>query len=104
MFGLSPAELMVVGVVAILLFGSKLPEVARSLGGSYRELRKGLSEFQEHMRVADLDRPPVKPKAIEHDEEESYVETTAPKFVPPASRASSSEPVESTAETSQTSS
>ena len=46
--------------------------MARSLGGSYRELRKGLNEFQEHMRVADLDRPPVKPKAIEHDEEESY--------------------------------
>lgn len=105
MFGLSPVELMVVGVVAILLFGSKLPEVARSLGGSYRELRKGLNEFQEHMRVTDLDRPAVKkPKAIEHDEEESYAETTAPKFVPPANRASTMEAVESTAETSQSSS
>lgn len=102
MFGLSPVELMVVGVVAILLFGSKLPEVARSLGGSYRELRKGFDEFQSHMRVTDLDKPPVKPKAIEQDEEEQYTETTAPKFVPPANREGTAEAVEPVAEASQT--
>ncbi|WP_164102487.1 Sec-independent protein translocase subunit TatA/TatB [Candidatus Laterigemmans baculatus] len=88
MFGLSPVELMVVGVVAILLFGSKLPDVARSLGGSYRELRKGLNEFQDQVRVADFNKPPEKPQVAEPEEEEHYAETTAPKFVPPASRAS----------------
>lgn len=88
MFGLSPVELMVVGIVAILLFGSKLPDVARSLGGSYRELRKGLNEFQDQVRVADFNKPPEKPQPVERDEEEHYTETTAPKFVPPASRPS----------------
>ena len=84
MFGLSPVELMVVGVVAILLFGSKLPEVARSIGGSYREFRKGLNEFQSHMRIDDLDRPatPKKPQ-VEEDDEEMYARPSAPKFVPP---------------------
>jgi sec-independent protein translocase protein TatA len=88
MFGLSPVELMVVGVVAILLFGSKLPEVARSLGGSYREFRKGLSEFQDQMKVVDLNKPlpPKKSVKADFDDEDSFVEPTAPKFVPPSSR------------------
>lgn len=92
MFGLSPVELMVVGVVAILLFGSKLPEVARSLGGSYREFRKGLSEFQSQMRIDDLNRPspPKKPRVDEADEEEAYARPSAPKFVPPGQQAEAS--------------
>ena len=85
MFGLSPVELMVVGVVAILLFGSKLPDVARSLGGSYREFRKGLSDFQDQMKVVDLNTP-ARPKPVrrDEDEDEGFIEPSAPKFIPPA--------------------
>lgn len=42
MFGLGPMELAIVGVVAILLFGKKLPEVARGLGRSFHEFKQGL--------------------------------------------------------------
>lgn len=91
MFGLSPVELMVVGVVAILLFGSKLPEVAKSLGGSYREFRKGLNEFQSQMRIDDLNRPaPPKKPRVDDDEEESYARPSAPKFVPPGQQSTTS--------------
>ena len=38
-------ELAVIGVVLMLVFGSKrLPEMARSLGRSGREFRRGLAE------------------------------------------------------------
>lgn len=38
-------ELLIVLVVVLLLFGaSRLPSLARSLGDSMRELRKGLEE------------------------------------------------------------
>ena len=43
MFGLGPFEMVVIGVIAIMLFGGNLPEVARKLGGSYREFRRGLN-------------------------------------------------------------
>jgi len=47
-------ELIVIGVVAVLLFGSKLPEVARSLGSSYQQFRKGLSDIQSSIKE-DMD-------------------------------------------------
>lgn len=44
MFGLGGMEVAIVGVVAVLLFGARLPIVARSLGQSVNELKKGLNE------------------------------------------------------------
>ena len=42
---LGPAELIVILAVVLLLFGAKrLPEMARSLGKSSREFKKGLKE------------------------------------------------------------
>ena len=49
MFGLGFQELLIVGVVAVVLFGKRLPEVAKSLGASYREFRQGLSEIQSQI-------------------------------------------------------
>ncbi len=44
-------ELVVLGVIAILLFGKRLPEVARNVGRSYGELRKGLTELQNSINT-----------------------------------------------------
>lgn len=37
-------EWIVILIVALLLFGKKLPEVMRGLGGSVREFKKGMDE------------------------------------------------------------
>lgn len=41
---LGPLELIIILLVVLLLFGGrKLPELARSIGDSMKELRKGMS-------------------------------------------------------------
>ena len=42
----------IVGVIAVLLFGSRLPEVARGLGKSMNEFRKGMSGLQDELHSA----------------------------------------------------
>lgn len=45
MFGLGPAELIIILVIVVLLFGArKLPELAKGLGQSAREFRKGMDD------------------------------------------------------------
>lgn len=50
--GIGTSEMLIVGVIALLLFGKNLPGVARNLGKSMAELKKGLSGFQEEFRNA----------------------------------------------------
>jgi sec-independent protein translocase protein TatA len=86
MFGLSVQELAVLGVIAILLFGKRLPEVARSFGASYRQFREGLHDIQRQMDVVT----DMRPKRLSYDAretkiaEDDYDQPTAPKFeLPP---------------------
>lgn len=88
MFGLSPVEIMVVGVVAVLLFGSNLPKVARSMGKSMSEFKKGMHDLQDELRNADS-RPAQVRRYHEIDDRE---EATAPKFEPPAAEPTLQEP------------
>jgi sec-independent protein translocase protein TatA len=44
-----PMELMVILVIAILLFGRRLPEIARGMGKSITEFKKGLSEAKSEI-------------------------------------------------------
>lgn len=44
MLGISPMEMAVIGLVALLLFGKKLPDVAHSLGKGIVEFKRGIRE------------------------------------------------------------
>ena len=41
-------EMVIIAGIALLLFGSRLPTVARSIGQSVFELKRGLNEAIEH--------------------------------------------------------
>jgi sec-independent protein translocase protein TatA len=50
MFGLGGMELGIIAVVLVLLFGSKLPGIARSLGSSIVEFKRGINEPVEEIK------------------------------------------------------
>ena len=94
MFGLGPFELVMIGVVAVILFGGNLPDVARKLGGSYREFRRGINEVQQQFKVAEYEakktmasiESAVTDVAKDEEEEEEEVSgPSVPKFKPPVS-------------------
>ena len=48
MFGLRGQELLIILLIVLLIFGArKLPDLARSLGSSAREFRKGIEDGSE---------------------------------------------------------
>jgi sec-independent protein translocase protein TatA len=83
MFGLGYSEMVLFGIIALVLFGSRLPEVARSLGGSYRELKNSVSEFQREFQSIERYEPPRPKVTSSWQQEEVLEETTAPRFQPP---------------------
>ncbi len=51
-FGLpGGAEWIVIGVIALLIFGRRLPDVARSVGKSIVEFKRGLRDVKEDVDV-----------------------------------------------------
>lgn len=92
MFGIGPMEMVIGSVIALLLFGKKLPEVARSLGKGMMEFKKGLAGIEDEVYSASRNThtpvPQSRPTPIDEREE-----ATAPKFEPPRW-----EPTETTAE------
>ncbi len=48
MFGLGYQELLLILVIVLILFGAqRLPDLARSLGSSVKEFKKGINEVKE---------------------------------------------------------
>lgn len=84
-FGIGFPELVIISVVAVLLFGARLPEVARSLGQSYQQFRKGLQEIQSTIRI-DSDSFNDSTRTVDRylDFSEDYDPPPESKFPPPS--------------------
>ena len=47
MFGLGTQELVIILIIVLVLFGAnRLPDLARSLGSSVKEVKKGVNEVK----------------------------------------------------------
>ena len=53
MFGLGYQELLLILVIVLILFGAqRLPDLARSLGSSVKEFKKGVTELKDDTSTA----------------------------------------------------
>jgi sec-independent protein translocase protein TatA len=77
--GIGTTEMLAFGVLALMLFGSKLPEVARNLGGTYRSLKRNVDEFKREFHAVETYEPP-KYQQKDIQDEPQIVESSAPKF------------------------
>jgi sec-independent protein translocase protein TatA len=50
MLGIGAPEIIVVGFIALLLFGNRVPEVMRSLGRGISEFKKGVANVEDEVR------------------------------------------------------
>jgi len=73
---------MIVGTIAVLLFGKRLPEVGRSLGKGIVEFKKGLNDIKSEVDSATYAQPSS--RATPRYNPDDHDEPTAPKFEPPA--------------------
>jgi len=81
MFGIGSMEMVFLFVIALLLFGKNLPQVARSLGKGMMEFKKGLAGIDEEIYAASsrpTSVPQSRPAPLDNRDEVS-----APKFEPP---------------------
>ena len=90
MFGLGPLELMVIGVIAVMLYGKQLPDVGLKVGKSLAELRRQWSTISQDLDVtgdiksrSGQTRIDSRRLSSQFDDEESA--QTSPVFDPPDS-------------------
>ena len=78
-------EMALIAVVAVVLFGGRLPEVARTFGGYYNQFRKSLSDIQDSIKNdIDVSRDLNAPARISHDSDVDIDDDDpAPTFDPP---------------------
>ena len=86
--GLGFGEMLLIGVIAVLLFGKRLPEVARSMGKSYTQFRRGLNDMQSEIYTQTYSDAYTSASsdtlAPDRAEEVDRDVPTAPKFEPPS--------------------
>ncbi|MGB2987258.1 MAG: twin-arginine translocase TatA/TatE family subunit [Phycisphaerae bacterium] len=63
-------ELIIIAVIALLIFGRRLPDVARSIGKSIVEFKKGIRDVKDEVDVRSRLEAPTNAK-LEHKPEET---------------------------------
>ena len=68
--GLGPWEVIVIAIVALLLFGKRLPDVARSAGKAVVQFKRGLRDVEDEVQSEDGEGAAKTPKLPGPEEKE----------------------------------
>jgi len=84
MFGIGLQEMIIIGVVGVLLFGKRLPEVGRSVGKSLMEFKRGMQGIESEIQGARNAVDHAAAQATNYEEmADDYQDPSVPKFEPP---------------------
>ena len=103
--GLNPVTMLFIAVIAVLLFGEQLPEVARTWGKKFVQFRRNIQGLQDELRSAAFSATSEFTGAVDAatssfnsttsssstSDDETGDGATAPKFDPPSSEKAISE-------------
>lgn len=78
-------EMLVILIIALLIFGNRLPEVMRSLGKSVNEFKKGMGEMGDQIMT---EQQPAQPPAATPPAAAPPAAAPAPAPAPPTTTAS----------------
>lgn len=94
---ISMSTMIVLGIVAVLLYGKDLPQMGKKFGKMYAEFKRGYDNVQKEVRSVMKDIEDVTNQAVETPRgkprisapakkaaDADFVETSAPRFEPPA--------------------
>lgn len=81
---LGSSGLLIIAVIAVLLYGERLPEVARTFGKHFMSFKRTLQGIREEFESAASSATSTVTRSTERKEEtQDREEATAPKFEPP---------------------
>jgi sec-independent protein translocase protein TatA len=84
MFGLGPLEICVIGAIAVMIYGKRLPEVGRSVGKGIGDLRRSMQSLTKEVDIASAIRgelPAASRVPVRRDDDTA---TVSPRFDPPS--------------------
>lgn len=88
MFGLGPFEIVLIGAIAVMLYGKRLPEVGRNVGKTVGDLRRQWQQLSRELEVAasaeaSTSRPTARLGRRLDDEPVGSRVVESPRFDPP---------------------
>jgi len=90
-FGLGPVEIVLLGAIAVMLYGKRLPEVGRTVGKTVGDLRRQWTSLARELDVAShiegraasaTGGPRRSLPAARHDDDDAAL-VAGPRFDPP---------------------
>ena len=85
---MSPVMVVLILLLGVMLFGGKLPEMARDIGKGVLEFQRGMNEWGNEAKKTIFEESSHSPNVAQEDTipvpKAEVQETSAPKFEPPA--------------------